>query len=69
MSFEHLDSLDNPTSVNADNFPMDPDWLQTRLQQLAGQLKQVVSDAAHHGDSFDDAERKVWALVKQTASH
>jgi hypothetical protein len=48
---------------------MDPAWLQTRLQQLAGQLKEVVSDAAHHGHSFDDAQRKAKALVKQLGFH
>lgn len=69
MSVDHLDSLDNPTSVNAGNFSMDPACLQTRLLQLAGQLKEVVCDAAHCGDSFDDAERKTRAFIMQLGFH
>jgi hypothetical protein len=69
MSVDHLDSLDNPTSLNASDFSANPGLLQSRIQQLADQLKQVVSHAAQHGDSFDQAERMVWALVKQLGFH
>ena len=65
MSVDDSNTLGNPTSSNTSNPSRTPIQLVEELQRLSTHMKNFIPQAAQNGDSFDQTERKVWAMVKE----
>lgn len=65
MSVDDSNTLGNPTSSKTSIPSRTPSQIVEELQTLSRQMRNFIPKAAQQGDSFDQTERKVWAMVKE----